>query len=289
MTKRPALSDTQVTIVGLGLMGGSMAAALMSSHACRRVVGVARRDETIAQALTMGIIHEGTCDLAVGVRSADIVVLATPVRAIVGLVRELGPLLMPGCLLTDLGSTKQEVVRAMQALPKHVQAVGGHPMCGRESSGLSAAESSLYEGATFVLTPLPRTNDAAIALASDLADAIGARPLLLEPSRHDMLVAAISHLPYLLAVGLVHTAESVGDDDLWRIVASGFRDTSRLAASNETMMCDVLLTNRTLVRQMLTRCQHQLEDLAQLLDTGDDATLRSALITAAQRRRGLFR
>jgi prephenate dehydrogenase len=282
------LQDAQVTVVGLGLMGGSLAAALTARHACRRVVGVARREETVTQALTMGIIHQGTCHLDAGVRDADVVVLATPVRAIIELIGRIGPLLPPGCLLTDVGSTKQAVAEAMQVLPPHVQPVGGHPMCGKETAGLSAADPSLYEGATYVLTPLDRTGDVALALARELTQAVGARPLLLDASRHDALVAAISHLPYLLAAGLVATAEGLADETAWKVAASGFRDTTRLAASDETMMLDILLTNRVAVRQALARFQAQLADLARLLEADDAIGLRAAMTAAAQRRRRLF-
>jgi prephenate dehydrogenase len=121
-----------------------------------------------------------------------------------------------------------------------------------------------------------------------MAQAVGARPLLLDAPCHDALVAAISHLPYLLAVGLVATAERLANDTVWEVAASGFRDTSRLAASDEAMMLDILLTNRTAVRRMLARFQDQLAGLAHLLETGDEAGLRAAMTAAAQRRRRLF-
>lgn len=279
------LHAAQVTVVGLGLMGGSLAAALAARRACRRVVGVARREETVRQALAIGAIHAGTCDLATGVGGADVVVLATPVRTIVELVSAVGPLLPDGCLLTDLGSTKQAVTQAMQALPPHVRPLGGHPMCGKETAGLAAAEPSLYEGATYVLTPLARTDGEALALAQELVRAVGARPLLLDASRHDALAAAISHLPYLLAVSLVATAEGLADAAVWDVAAGGFRDTSRLAASEERMMLDILLTNRAAVQGMLSHFQKQLTRLAHLLETGDEAGLKAVMTAAAQRRR----
>ncbi|MBC7261321.1 MAG: prephenate dehydrogenase [Chloroflexi bacterium] len=282
------LQDAQVTIVGLGLMGGSLAAALTARGACRRIVGVARRQETVAQALTMGVIHEGTCQVQEGVKDADIVVLATPVLTIVKLIEEMGPWLPSDCLLTDMGSTKQAVVQAMQSLPPHVQPIGGHPMCGKEVAGLAAADASLFQDAVYVLTPLARTSDAAIALAQDLARVVGAQPLLLDPQRHDMLVAAISHLPYLLAVALVATSESLDDNTVWQLVSTGFRDTTRLAASDETMMLHILLSNQTAICQMLARFQGQLAHLNSLLQSSDEATLRAALAVAACRRRGLF-
>jgi prephenate dehydrogenase len=251
-------------------------------------VGVARREEAVSQALEMRAIDVGTCDLVEGVAEADIVVLATPVRSIMRLIQGIGPLLAPGCLLTDVGSTKQAVVERMELLPPHVQPVGGHPMCGKETAGLSAAEPSLFAGATYALTPLARTSDDAVALAAALVGAVGARPLLLEPSRHDLLAAAVSHLPYIVSLCLVAAAESVGDDGVWQLAASGFRDTSRLAASDEAMMLDILTTNRAEVSGMLSRFQHRLVEVAHLLDKDDETGLRTTIAAAAHRRRRLF-
>ena len=284
------LKDAQVTVVGLGLMGGSLAAALRAGGACREVRGVARRPETIAEALARGFVDRGTLDLAEGVRGSDVVVLATPVRTIVELIPHLGPLLSPGCLLMDVGSTKAAIAKAMERLPAHVQPLGGHPMCGKEVSGIGAAEAGLYQGATFVLTPLPRTSPEALALAWELVEAVGARPLVMDAHRHDRLVAAVSHLPYLLSLALVAAAEDVAEEDgmVWDLAASGFRDTSRLAASDVTMMLDILLTNREEVAGMLGRLRRELDELARLLEAKDERGLRRVMEAARERRRGLF-
>jgi prephenate dehydrogenase len=278
------LAEGRVAVVGLGLMGGSLAGALRGR--CRAVVGVARRSETIEAALARGLIDRGTIDLADGVRRAGVVILATPVRAILHLLDEIGPLLPEGCLLMDLGSTKADVVARMAALPDHVQPLGGHPMCGKEVSGIEAADPALYQGHTFVLTPLPCTSEAALAQGHALVEAIGGRPLVLSPERHDRLVAAISHLPYLLACALVGTAEATASTDplVWDVAASGFRDTSRLAASDVTMMLDILLTNREPVLEALGNCSAWLDDLARLVEGKDEEGLRSALTAARERR-----
>jgi prephenate dehydrogenase len=271
------LAEGRVAVVGLGLMGGSLAGALRGR--CRAVVGVARRTETIEAALARGLLDQGTTDLASGVRQADVVVLATPVRVILRLLDEIGPLLPEGCLLMDLGSTKTQIVARMAALPAHVQLLGGHPMCGREVSGIAAADPTLYRGHTFVLTPLPRTSQAALALGRALVEAAGARPLILDPDRHDRLVAVASHLPYLLACALVGAAETAASTDpmVWNVAASGFRDTSRLAASDVTMMLDILLTNRGAVLEALGTCDAQLCHLTGLVASGDEESLRAAL------------
>lgn len=271
------LADAQVTIVGLGLMGGSLAGALRSR--CRAVVGVARRAETVEAALARGLVDQGTTDLASGVRRADVVVLAMPVRAIIRLLSEIGSLLPAGCLLMDIGSTKVQIVARMADLPSHIQPLGGHPMCGKETSGIAAADPTLYRGHIFILTPLPRTPETALALGLALVEAVGARPLLLDPERHDRLVAAISHLPYLLACALVGTTEAMASADplVWEIAASGFRDTSRLAASDVTMMLDILLTNKQAVLEAVRICTAQLHHLARLTEAGDEGVLQAVL------------
>ncbi len=282
------LTDAQVAIVGLGLMGGSLAGALRGQ--CRAVVGVARRAETVETALARGLVDRGTTDLASGVRQADAVVLATPVRVILRLLAEIGPLVPGGCLLMDLGSTKAQIVAEMARLPGHVQPLGGHPMCGKEVSGITAADPTLYRGHTFILTPLPRTAEAALALGRALVEAVGAHPLTFDLERHDQLVATISHLPYLLACALVGTAEITASTDpvVWEIAASGFRDTSRLAASDVTMMLDILLTNREAVLGALGTCGAQLRDLARLVESGDEEGLWAVLTAARETWRGLF-
>jgi prephenate dehydrogenase len=284
----PQLRDCQVTIVGLGLMGGSLAGALRGH--CRAVVGVARRAETIRVASSQGLIDWGTTDVAKAVREAHIVVLATPVRIIARQLAEIGPLVPEGCLLMDLGSTKAHIVAEMARLPGHVQPLGGHPMCGKETSGIETAEPALYQGCTFILTPLPRTSDAALALGRELVKATGAHPLVLEAERQDFLVGTMSHLPYLLACALVATADATtsADPAAWKIVAGGFRDTSRVAGSEVTMMLDILMTNREEVLKAVDTFQAQLGALAGLLEAGDEDGLRAALSTIRETRLEMF-
>jgi prephenate dehydrogenase len=284
----PRLQDTQVTVVGLGLMGGSLAGALRGQ--CRAVVGVARRAETVQTALACGLLDQGTTDLTAGVGQADAVVLATPVRVIMCQVAEIGPLLAPGCLLMDLGSTKAHIVAQMARLPDHIQPLGGHPMCGKEVSGLEAADPALYRGCTFILTPLPRTSPAALALGQELAKAVGAQPLVLEPERQDYLVATLSHLPYLLACALVSTADATtsADPAAWQIVAGGFRDTSRVAGSDVTMMLDILLTNRQEILKALQTYQTQLSNLARLVEAAGEDNLQATLSTIREKRKEMF-
>lgn len=283
------LRDASFTIIGLGLMGGSLALALRERGIGRRIWGVNRRTSVIDRALELGAIDGGTPDAIEGVADADIVVLATPVRTIIRLLQQIGPHLKAGCLVLDLGSTKSHIVQAMASLPAGVEPVGGHPMCGKEVAGIWAAEASLYEGAIFPLTPLERTGPEALALAECLVESIGATPVVIDARRHDRLVAAISHLPYLTAVTLVAAAAEVADEDplAWPLAASGFRDTSRLAASDVTMMYDILLTNREFVGEMLHRYRRHLERIIDLVENGRDEELRAVLEQAWQDRHGV--
>ncbi len=278
------LTEARVAVVGLGLMGGSIAGALQGH--CRRVIGVARRPETVEMARMAGFIHEGTTSLTDGVREADAVILATPVRTILRQLDEIAPFLPPDCLVMDLGSTKRAVLAAMERLPAHVQPLGGHPMCGKERSGLEAADPDLYRGCTFILVPLPRTSPEALALGREIAGAVGARPLVLDACAHDRWVAFLSHLPYLLSCALVAAAEEVlADHPAARTVAaSGFRDTSRLAGSDVTMMTDILLTNPDMVLHALRTCQLHLDHIARWIEQGDEDALQAALAAVRRRR-----
>lgn len=309
----------RVAVVGLGLMGGSLCAALRTRGACGEVIGVARRPATLQMARDLRFIDRGATDLAEGLRDADVVVLATPVRDILDKLATIGPLLAPGALVMDIGSTKLAICRAMDRLPEGIQPLGGHPMCGKESSGLTMADPTLYRDRVFVLVPLPRTAPAALEMGRALARGVGARPLVIArgytgkargytgkahgytgadagdsdapgafpaAARHDRLVAAISHLPFMLASALVEAAAATteGDPLAWELAAGGFRDTSRVAASDPTMMLDILATNRDEVLRALREARGQLDRLTRLLEEGDLEGLRAAIEAARNRR-----
>jgi prephenate dehydrogenase len=280
------LSEATVAIYGLGLMGGSLALALRGK--CRHVVGVGRRPEAARKAVDVGAVDSSTCNLAAAAAHADIVVLATPVRDIVATIPLAAEAMRPGALLMDLGSTKREVVAAMDSVPHEILAVGGHPMCGKEAGGLDSADDTLFRGATFVLTPTARTTGEALALATELAEAAGACPLVLDAERHDRAVAVVSHLPYLLAATLVHAeAQShLQDPVVQALAATGFRDTTRLASSQVDMMLDILLTNRDAVTRVLNLFEASLADMRAALR--DPQALRKWMEQAQAERARVF-
>lgn len=285
----PPLRDSTIAIVGVGLMGGSLALALRANAVCRRLIAITSNPATREKLVARHIADEVSTDLS-HLATADVIVLAAPVCAIIATLPRVGEIARAGSLVLDLGSTKREIVRAMESLPAHVNAIGAHPMCGKDTAGFDAADAELYRGAVFVLTPLARTTAETLERAQELAHAVGARPLVLDAERHDRLVAAVSHLPFAVATTLMSTALELAEADamLWALAASGFRDTTRLAASDVTMWRDILLTNRDNVADALRAYARHLDVLAQAIHARDEARLNALLERAARQRRGMF-
>lgn len=276
----------QLTVVGLGLMGGSLALALRE-HA-GQVIGVETSAAARALALERGIVASATADLREGVADADVVVLATPVRSIIEMLEQrLGTYMRSNTLLLDLGSTKQRIGRAMRDLPIGILAVGGHPMTGRELSGVAASDATMFRGRPFVLCPNRRTTPSALLRARALVLALGAIPVEMDAERHDRVVAAISHLPYLLSTALVATVADEGkaDEAVWELAAGGFRDMSRLAGSDVRMMGDILSTNNQAVAMLLAMFRMQLARIEAMLISRDDQRLADTLQPISESRR----
>jgi prephenate dehydrogenase len=266
-----ALKNTRVAVAGLGLMGGSLALALRGH--CRELIGLDRDPRTLTLALERGVVDRAglldgrarpdwsQVDPGRLLPEADLVILATPVNTILRLLMDL-PDMHPGSpVVLDLGSTKTEIVRAMQNLPERFDPIGGHPMCGKEKSSLDAAEARIYSGAPFALAVLPRTTPRARVLAEDLVNAVGAHPLWIEPERHDAWVAATSHLPYLVANALAASTPF----NVAELIGPGFRSTTRVAGTSSDMMLDVLTTNRDNILEALGRFRTHLDALETLL------------------------
>lgn len=271
-------------------MGGSLAMVLKERQICREVVALVRRAEAARQAEALGVVDQATTRPAEALSEAQVIIFSTPVRIIMRQLEMFAPFYKPGVIITDMGSTKQQILQVMANLPEGVHPIGSHPMCGKEQTGLAVAEATLYENAPWILTPLSRTPEWVTHIVREMAEAVGAKPRLLAADRHDKLVAAISHLPYTLAASLVLAAKCVAGDDpvVWDVASSGFRDTSRVAASDVTMMLDILLTNQAPVQRMLTLARQQLDQFAQALDNDDEATLRQLMGQAAKQRRELY-
>ena len=272
------LEDVRLVIVGLGLMGGSLAYA-MRPHV-KQIVAVNRGQAALNAALESGVIDSGSADFSsVRLTPNDLVVFGTPVRIILQQLAELPRHAPDGCMVIDMGSTKREICRAMNELPGRFQAMGGHPMCGKEVSGFEHSSADLYQDQTFILTPTVRTTPYLLEVIREMLVKLGSRPLFIPPEKHDQIVASISHLPYLVSAVLMRLAAASADGNpmMWHASASGFRDTSRLAGSDPTMMRDILLTNREAVLGQLRHYQAILADVEKMLESADGTTINSWL------------
>ena len=271
----------RVTIVGLGLIGGSLGMAVRRGRVARLVVGVSRRAGTAARAKSRGAIDRASGSLAGAVRDADVVVLAVPVGAVVPSVRRMRRSLRRGTLLMDVGSTKAQIVRGIERiLPAGVDYVGAHPIAGSERRGIEAAEAGLFKGAVCVLTPGRRTSRAALGRARTFWTALGMQVLVMSPARHDRLLAGASHLPHVIAFSL---ARAVSLAPLPAAPRS-FLDMTRIAKSDPALWRDILLTNRPSLINALDRFTADLRRMRVALAAGRPAAVRR-LLSAGKRRR----
>jgi prephenate dehydrogenase len=256
----------RVAIVGLGLLGGSLGLALKKAGFTGRIVGYARRDETRQQALRAGAVDEGFANVNEAVLGADLVILATPVAVILDHLPRLQPHLSPQALITDVGSTKRRICAlAAEFYTQGPLFLGGHPMAGKERSGLENADAQLFENARYVLTPIkPKDlNDARVQAFRALVTTIGARPLTTDPASHDLAVAYLSHLPQLLSSGLASLIDEkhAADELILEVAASGFRDVTRLADSPYSVWRDICLTNTENIQMALDALIQKLESI----------------------------
>ncbi|HHW05927.1 MAG TPA: prephenate dehydrogenase [Clostridia bacterium] len=258
----------QVTIVGLGLIGGSYGLALKRAKPELTVVGVDIDQESLDLGVSMKAIDWGTTDMARGVQEADVVIFATLVKAMPGLLRAAAPHLKPGAVVTDVGSTKSKLVAELRPLlPPGVTYVGGHPMAGSEMKGIKGADPYLFENAVYVLTPLPDADPAAVEVVQELVRAVGAQVLLMSPEVHDQIVAAISHLPHVAAAALVNAVAKREQTlpGIFPLAAGGFRDATRIAGSSPEMWRDIFLDNRETLLPMIQCFREALTELEEAI------------------------
>jgi len=236
----------KVTIIGVGLIGGSLALAIKKGGLAGAVLGIGQETDQLEQAVTRGAIDTYTCEVSEGVEGVDLVVLATPVGMFESILRQVASKLPLGCIVTDVGSTKGRLVSQIeQMLPKTVFYVGGHPIAGKEKTGIESASMDLFRGARCILTPTPYTDAQALEKVKRLWREVGSEVVMMEPMEHDRIFAAISHLPHMAAYALVNTAMDLlnQDTDLLSFSAGGFKDFTRIAASSPEMWRDICLFN----------------------------------------------
>ncbi|MBI3268675.1 MAG: prephenate dehydrogenase/arogenate dehydrogenase family protein [Planctomycetes bacterium] len=293
------VAEWKVTIIGLGQIGASLAAAMSQTKLVRSVRGVDRHAATVKTAVDRGFIQEGETSIGPAALDADLVILAVPVREILKMIPDLAKRAREDVVFLDVGSTKVEVMKVFHqhlppCMPNHVRYVGGHPMAGTEKAGIAAADPALFNGSLFLLTP-PASVAAktpALALEPDpfalggygypvleFLQALGARPVFMDPATHDALLAVTSHLPYLLAVLLSRFAGGVSNSPqlMSRVIGGSFRDATRVAVSPPSMTLDILATNRENLVKVLDRFIADLGQVKGLLQRGDDPALAELL------------
>lgn len=264
---------TRAAILGLGLMGGSLGLALRSGGIAAHVVGYDATAGVAERARERGAVDEAVASVGSAVTGADVVVLATPVLAERELLRALASHVGPDALVTDLGSAKARVVAwAAELLTDPSRFIGGHPMAGSERSGIDAADGDLFRGAVWCLTPSDDTRPDALARLEEMIGRLGATPQVFDAERHDRLVAGASHLPLVVAAALVRALGTSADwDELGRLAAGGFRDTTRLASGDTTMARDICLSNGPAVVGWLDAYIGELARLRDRIAAGDAA------------------
>jgi prephenate dehydrogenase len=269
------LAESKIAIIGLGLMGGSLALGLRGK--CAAIYGIDPHPATLDLALSQHIVDYAGSDPASLLPEVDLIILSAPVPAILTLL-ELLPAFTPNpCIVMDMGSTKKLIVESMSRLPERFDPIGGHPICGKEKLSLANAERTLYYAAPFLLTPLERTSTHALSAANQIIEAIGAKAVILNAVEHDRILASTSHLPFLISSALALATPN----DVATFVGPGFKSTSRLAGTSSSMMLGVMQSNRKNVLKALNEMQNQLAEIESALSSEDFKKL-EAILNGAQ-------
>ncbi len=292
MPKTPKALFERAAFIGIGLIGASMALAMRRAGAAKVIVCCDSNPKARKTALDLGIVNQAFKDCGKAVADADLVVIATPVRSYSAIAAAIAPHLKPGAILTDTGSVKKDVIAAVKPhVPKTVHFVPGHPIAGTEHSGPEAGFAELFQNRWSILTPMPKTSPKAVAKVAELWRRIGAKVDIMEPAHHDMVLAITSHLPHLIAYTIVGTATDLEGDlkrEVIKYSASGFRDFTRIAASDPVMWRDIFLTNAPAVLEILQRFTEDLTALQKAIRKGDGKTLEDLFTRTRAVRRSII-
>ncbi|MEM7775676.1 MAG: prephenate/arogenate dehydrogenase family protein [Pseudomonadota bacterium] len=282
----------RVALIGMGLIGSSISHALRRAGLAREIVGAARTEETRAAAVRLGLVTKAYASNRDAVAGADLVILCVPVGACGAIAEDIAPALAPGSIVTDVGSVKRAVVEAVAPhIPDGVHFVPGHPIAGTEYSGPEAGFAELFDGRWCILTPVRGSDTAAAERLTALWQGMGANVEVMEPDHHDLVLAITSHLPHLIAYNIVNTAahlERVTDTEVIKFSAAGFRDFTRIAASDPTMWRDVFLNNKEATLEMLGQFSETLSELQRAIRFGDGEKLFRLFTDARLIRRGIL-
>ena len=283
----PQVLFQKVTIIGVGLLGGSLGLALKRRRLAVQVAGYVRRSASVSECEQSGAVDLATRDLLQAVDGADLVVFCTPLGRMRELAETMLPSLKPGAVVTDVGSVKASVVRELEPLFSRagLHFIGSHPMCGGEKMGVNAARAELFEGAFCVVTPTQNSNTDALKKVDQLWQEVGMRTLVMTPEQHDELVARSSHLPHVVAAELAsYVLDPAHSDEQALLCGNGFRDTTRVASGSPEMWRDIALANRANLSRVLGVCIEDLEKFKLALDNADTKAIEDFFEKAKQRR-----
>ena len=273
----------RITIIGLGLVGGSLGRGLVDKG--YEVTAVDRNCVSLEVGLRLGAASRVTTDLLAGIKDAQVIILAAPVGALEGILREIAPYLKLGSIVSDVGSVKGDLTRrAKEILPQGVDFVGGHPMAGTEQVGIEGADPLLLQGAYYVLTPGNNCSQRSLEVITGLVKQLGSVPVIMDAVRHDFAVATLSHLPHLLAVALAQAAGDLEREQPGSLVlaAGSFRDATRVAESSPLMWQDICVANSDMILKALATFRASLDNLEQAIKSEDGAKINSAFVAAGQ-------
>jgi prephenate dehydrogenase len=279
------VQPNRLTILGVGLLGGSIGLALKASGSAGRIIGYGHRQSTLDTALNMGAIDEAAASAEESVKGSDWVILCTPVGLFESLLKQISPALRAGAIVTDVGSTKRSVVKAAESiLPKTVHFIGSHPMAGSEKRGVEFAKPDLFTGGRCILTPTAQSNPAALDAVDMFWQSLGMQTVRMSPDDHDRRICDISHLPHAVAAALV----AMQSEEALPLAGMGFLDTTRVAGGDGNLWRDIFLDNRDNVADSVKRLRAKLDELLKMLDRDQAEELARWLDAAAERRKQLF-
>ncbi len=274
----------KMTVIGVGLLGASLAKACKERGLVEEISGYGRNRENLEKAKDLKIIDHCPADLGAAVSGADLIVLCTPVSTLVPLMQNLASEVRPGTLITDVGSVKEPIVKGIDKLvPKGVFFVGSHPIAGGEDSGLEASTADLYQDAKCIVTPTDATDKKAVEKISALWQAVGMKVVSLSAEEHDFIFGAVSHLPHIVAYALMNTLGALRTPNGCEVTAysgAGLRDITRIASSDPVMWRDICLSNRNHSLDLIDRFQNKLEEIRSTIERGDGQELKKEFIAA---------
>lgn len=277
----------RLVIAGVGLIGGSLALALKAKQYCNEIIGLGRDEVSLRHAYELGVIDRFSTDPKEALEGAEVVLLAVPMQAMLPVLNSIQPYLPEQAILTDAGSTKQSVIQEVEQVfgANFARFVPGHPIAGREKSGVDAALANLYEGRRVILTPTPTTDSRALQTIETMWQVAGGRVEHMTPELHDQVLAATSHLPHVLAFALVDTLLKLPDhDDILRYAGGGFRDSTRIASSDPTMWRDICLTNTDAIVEVVEALRENLAEFVTMMRQQDADGLHQRMATVKQAR-----